>query len=201
MKLTGCNWLHTIQPKWLDYNQEKEYDISCMFGYPTKDPVYEHELCQTDFYDFHRKKLIDKLKSATYNIVGLKKGVRVSLQEYYNKMFNSKIIMAPLGYGAMALRDLESAIFGSVLIKPDMSFIDSIPFIYEDNETYIAVKYDWSDLEEKIEYVFSDYYNIRNRLIENMRVQYIKKYDLINLVKHIYNIFKNLDQIEEENQE
>ena len=35
--------------------------------------------------------------------------------------------------------------FGS-LMKPDMSYIDSKPFIYEDDETYIAVNYDWSNL-------------------------------------------------------
>ena len=40
MKLSGCNWLHTVQPNWLDYSKEKSYDISCMFGYPTKEPVY-----------------------------------------------------------------------------------------------------------------------------------------------------------------
>ena len=42
MKLSGCNWLHTIKPQWLDYYQDKKYDISCMFGYPTPNPVYEH---------------------------------------------------------------------------------------------------------------------------------------------------------------
>ena len=113
-------------------------------------------------------------------------------------MYNSKIIMAPLGYGSMAPRDIESAMFGSVLVKPDISFINSKPFIYEDGVTYIAVNYDWSNLEEKIDYVLSDYINIRERLVENMRKQYKEKYDLQNLVLHIYNIFKNLIEIEVE---
>ena len=68
-------------------------------------------------------------------------------------MYESKIVMAPIGYGEMAVRDIESASFGSVLIKPDMSYIYSKPFVYEDGETYIACKYDWSDVEEKIDYV------------------------------------------------
>ena len=110
-------------------------------------------------------------------------------------MFDSKIILAPLGYGEMAPRDIEAAMFGSVLMKPDMSYINSEPFIYEDNETYIGVNYDWSNLEEKIDYVLSDYDNIRERIVQNMRKKYEEKYDLKNLVLHVYDIFSNLDEI------
>tara|TARA_Y100000310_G_scaffold178039_1_gene178033 strand:+ start:527 stop:1543 length:1017 start_codon:yes stop_codon:yes gene_type:complete len=194
MKLTGCNWLHTLQPNWLDYSENKSYDLSCMFGYPTKEPVYEHDLCQTDYYDPHRKNLMNILGDK-YKIAGLVDGERIPIEEYYQKMFDSKIIMAPLGYGEMAPRDLESAMFGSVLMKPDVSYILSEPFIYEDDETYVAVKYDWSNLEEKIDYVLSDYNNIRERLVENMRQQYMKKYDLANLVLHFYNLLSTLDKV------
>ena len=197
MKLSGCNWLHTLQPNWLDYSQEKQYDISCMFGYPTPEPVYEHDICQTDYYDPHRKNLMEKLGDK-YKIAGLVNGQRIPQQKYYNKMFSSKIIMAPLGYGEMAPRDIESAMFGSVLMKPDVSYILSEPFIYEDDETYIAVNYDWSNLEEKIDYVLSDYKNIRERLVENMRKKYTEKYNLNNLVLHFYNILTNLDGVGKE---
>jgi len=194
MKLTGCNWLHTIQPNWLDYSKEKTYDISCMFGYPTKEPVYEHDICQTDYYDPHRKNLMDTL-SDKYNVAKLENGVRIPQEEYYQNMFNSKITMAPLGYGEMAPRDLESAMFGSVLMKPNVSYISSEPFIYEDDETYIAVDYDWSNLEEKIDYVLSDYNNIRERLVQNMRKKYQESYNLENLVLHVYHIFRNLEGV------
>tara|TARA_R110000796_G_scaffold238473_1_gene358846 strand:+ start:80 stop:586 length:507 start_codon:yes stop_codon:yes gene_type:complete len=166
-----------------------------MFGYPTKEPVYEHNECQTDYYDPHRKGLMDTLGDK-YNVAKLTNGVRISQDEYYQNMYNSKIIMAPLGYGEMAPRDLESAMFGSVLMKPDMSHISSEPFIYEDDETYIAVNYDWSNLEEKIDYVLSDYNNVRKRLVQNMRKKYEEKYGLVNLVLHFYNIISNLDGVE-----
>ena len=194
MKLSGCNWLNTMQPTWYNYNQEKIYDISCMFGYPTKVPIYEHNICQSTYYDKHRKELLEIL-SDKYNIVGLKNGEKVSQQEYYNKMYNSKIIMAPIGYGAMAPRDIEAAMFGSILMKPDMSFIDSKPFIYEDNETYIAVKYDWSNLEEKLDYVLSNYSELREYLIQNMRKRYDKEYAYSNIALHLYDVFKNLEEV------
>jgi len=194
MKLTGCNWLHTVTPNWLDYSKEKSYDVSCMFGYPTKTPVYEHDICQTDYYDPHRKKLMDTL-GTKYNVAGLIDGVRIPIEEYYQKMFDSKITMAPLGYGEMAPRDIEATMFGSVLMKPDMSYILSEPFVYEDDETYIAVNYDWSNLEEKIDYVLSDYDNIRERIVTNMRTTFEKKYDLRNLVIYLYDVIKSLDGV------
>jgi hypothetical protein len=198
MKLSGCNWLHTIQPQWMDFTQEKKYDVSCMFGYPTKEKVYEHDVCQTNCYDPHRKTLLDTL-SDKYKIAGLTDGVRVSQQEYYQKMFDSKIILAPLGYGEMAPRDIESAMFGSILIKPDMSFIDSKPFIYEDNETYIAVNYDWSNLEERIDYVLSNYKELRQKLVWNMRNKYREEYDYSKVALHIYNVFNQLEEVSVEN--
>ena len=168
-----------------------------MFGYPTKEPVYEHDVCQTDYYDPHRKQLLDILGDK-YNIAGLKNGERVSHQEYYNKMYNSKIIMSPLGYGGMAPRDIEATSFGSVLIKPDISYLDSKPFIYEDGETYIACKYDWSDVEEKIDYILSNYKELQPYLVENMRKRFSEEYSYEKLVLHVYNIFKNMDNIENE---
>ena len=194
MKLTGCNWLHTFQPKWMDFTQEKPYDVSCMFGYPTKEKVYEHDVCHTNYYDPHRKLLMETLGDK-YKIAGLVNGERVSQQEYYNKMFSSKIIMAPLGYGEMAPRDVESAMFGSVLVKPDLSYIDTKPFIFEDNETYIAVKYDWSNLEEKIDYVLDNYNEVRQKLVWNMRKKYTEEYEVSKIALHLYDIFKNLDNI------
>ena len=195
MKLTGCNWLHTFQPNWYDYNQEKPYDLSCMFSYPTKVPVYEHGMSQTDYYDSHRKNLMNVLGDK-YKVAKLVDGQRIPIEQYYQKMYDSKIIMAPIGYGEMAPRDIEATMFGSVLMKPDMSYINSEPFIYQDDETYIAVNYDWSNLEEKIDYVLSDYSNIREKLVQNMRKKYHEKYDFKNLVLHVYDIFSKLDSIE-----
>jgi len=197
MRLTGCNWLNTLQPNWLDYNLDKKYDISCMFGYPTSNPVYEHDLCQTDHYDKHRKELLETLMCEScdgdkYKIVGLVGGQRIPPEEYYRKMYESKIIMAPLGYGEMAPRDIEATMFGSVLMKPDVSYINSKPFVYEDGETYIACKYDWSDLEEKIDYVLSNYDELQSYIVENMKKSFIEKSDKKNLVIHMYEIFKSL---------
>ncbi len=198
LKLTGCNWLGTIQPKWLDYNSSKKYDVSCMFSWG--DIVnYEHDIQTNIPYDDHRRILLEKLEKTDYNVVRRERGIRIPQTQFYQNMYESKIVMAPIGYGEMAVRDIESASFGSVLIKPDMSYIYSKPFVYEDGETYIACKYDWSDVEEKIDYVLSNYEELQPHLTENMRKQFSEQYSHENLALHLYDIFRNLPSMSVEN--
>tara|TARA_Y100000310_G_scaffold246041_1_gene251141 strand:- start:134 stop:700 length:567 start_codon:yes stop_codon:yes gene_type:complete len=183
-----------MQPTWYDYNQEKKYDISCMFGYPTEVPIYEHNICQSEYYDKHRKELLEILGDK-YSLTKLQNGKKVSMEEYYYKMSQSKIIMSPFGFGEMNPRDLVSAQIGSVLVEPDMSYIESKPFIYEDDETYIACKYDWSDLEEKIDYVLNNYIELREYLVQNMRKKYVEEYEYSKIALHLYDVFSKLNEV------
>ena len=196
IKLSGTNWLMThwagIHPQWNSI--EKKYDISAMFQYPTKDIVYEHGFVQSVHYDNNRKTVIDIINKLPYNIAKLNNGERVSLEEYYNRVSTSKITLAPFGYGEMAPRDLEAAIFGSILIKPDMSYIDTAPNVFVDMETYVACKLDYSDLQEKIEMILGNY-KYYSYIVENARKTYIEKMHPNNVALHLYNIFLNLKGI------
>ena len=64
--------------------------------------------------------------------------------------------------------------------------------------SFDVVNYDWANLEEKIDYILSDYDNIRDRLVQNFRKRFVEEYDKKNLVLHIYDIFKNIDEVYEE---
>ena len=97
--------------------------------------------------------------------------------------------------GEFCFRDLESMMVGTIILKPSHEKVDTLPNMMIDNETFIPCKYDWSDLEEKIDYVLSDYNNIRERLVENMRKRFEEKYNLQNLVLHFYNVLSNLDGV------
>tara|TARA_R110002012_G_scaffold272708_1_gene458335 strand:- start:2911 stop:3927 length:1017 start_codon:yes stop_codon:yes gene_type:complete len=197
IKLSGTNWVGTIRPKWLKYNSDKSYDVSCMFGWGDN-LNYEHGILTSNYYDDHRKFLLDRLENTKYNVLRRERGIRIPQQQFYENMYNSKIVTAPIGYGEMAVRDIEAASFGSVLIKPDMSYIKSVPFLYEDDETYIACKYDWSDIEEKIDYVLSNWTHLQDKLTYNMRKRFEDQYNDERLATHLYNIFANLDGIEHE---
>jgi hypothetical protein len=190
IKLSGFNWLSTIQPQWLNYNNNKHFDVSAMFMYPHKD-VFEHGLNQAIHYNGFRQNLFDNL-SNKFNVAKLENGIRLPLNEYYNRMSNSKIILAPFGFGEIAPRDLEATMFGSVLIKPDMSHLETFPNLYIPYKTYVPCKHDFSDLNEKIDYVLSDFNNLQSFYVENMRRRYMEVYDLNKLVLHYYDLFKNM---------
>ena len=196
--LSGGNWLSThwagIKPQWYDI-PNKQYDISAMFQYPQGTNVYEHSQLQSIHYDRHRKPMIDVLSNLNYNIAKLENGVRVSQQKYYEKISSAKILLAPFGYGEMAPRDLDAAQFGAVLIKPDMGFVDSTPNIFEDKQTYIACKHDYSDLKEKIDMILGSY-NDYLYVIENARKKFENQMKPENIALHLYDIFKNLKEIE-----
>jgi glycosyltransferase involved in cell wall biosynthesis len=195
IRLSGTNWLSTIRPQWRS-GIPKIYDVSALFSYPSKTPVYEHELHQSAEYDKFRKPCIDVVNKLTCNVAKLEAGVKLPPQEYYTKMAQSKIVLAPLGYGEMAPRDVEAVMFGSILIKPDMSYIDSKPMWYEDGVTYIACKHNFSDLEEKIDYVLSNYDELQRTMIPKARRRFDELYTLENTALATYKIFKELEGVE-----
>tara|TARA_R110002012_G_scaffold15562_4_gene61684 strand:+ start:385 stop:1410 length:1026 start_codon:yes stop_codon:yes gene_type:complete len=196
--LSGTNWLMThwagIKPQWYNYSQTKQFDISAMFQYPQGVDVYEHGHLQSIHYDNHRKPMMEVLSKMDYNIAKLTNGIRVSQQEYYQRISNAKILLAPYGYGEMAPRDLDAAQFGAVLIKPDMSFVDTIPNVFNNNETYIACKHDYSDLQEKIDMVLGNYKNYQY-IIENARKKFEEVMRPEPLAMHLYNMFKNINGV------
>jgi|TARA_R110002096_G_scaffold127550_4_gene275448 hypothetical protein len=194
--LSGTNWLSThwagINVQWHNIDRPRNYDVSAMFGYPAPES-YEHLQLQSDFYNQHRKPSIDVINnlSSDIKVAKLINGQRVSAQEYHQKMFDSKIIFTPYGYGSIFPRDLEAAMYGSILIKPDMSFNDTTPDVFIDGETYIACKHDFSDLEEKIEMILGNYKNY-HYIIENARNKFKEVMDPHCIATHLYNLFKNL---------
>lgn len=201
MKLTGTNWGNTFFPqgnfngKFLDYNKDKKYDLCGMFQFPLIEQVYEHELCQTPYYNKCRKPVYDFINSTKHSACKLKDGERLPLEQYIQNMYDSKIIFSPYGFGAYgAPRDVQAAQFGSVLIKPKLDWVDTTPNMYVDGETYIACKEDFSDLEEKVDYVLSNFEELQPYLTENFRSRLIDVYNPEHLVSHMCGVFKNLEE-------
>ena len=98
--------------------------------------------------------------------------------------------------GEICFRDFECMQYGTIMLKPNQDLVKTIPDIYEPGKTFIDVKYDWSDLEEKIDYVLSNFDELNVEINENIRKKYIDGYDYDKLCLHWYNIFKNLSDVE-----
>jgi len=200
MKLSGTNWLWTYlvvqPPQFHPIDTKKKFDVSAMFQVPLKDDVYEHDLLQTLHYNKHRQDAMDILDRSKHDIIKLIDGQRLPYEAYVKNMFDSKIIFAPFGFGELPQRDFQSCEFGSILLKPTVEYIWTDPTLLVDGETYIAVENDWSNLEERLDYILSNYELLRDKLVKNMRERYKELYTPNRLVLHWYNLLKNMDGVE-----
>ncbi|MBU2958944.1 glycosyltransferase family 1 protein [Paracoccus sp. 1_MG-2023] len=73
---------------------------------------------------------------------------RIDQHLFLDEMRQSRLCWSPFGYGELCWRDIEAFMTGAVLIKPDMSHLDSLPDLYRPHETYLPVRWDFSDFEE-----------------------------------------------------
>ena len=111
------------------------------------------------FYE-HRMLLYEKLTtlqqlSKNLNIVAPTTCLEKS--DYIELLKKSKIAISPWGVAEWCWRDYEAIYCGCVLIKPDTSFVQSVPDLYQNYKYYIPCKADFSDLGEKINYVIKNY--------------------------------------------
>jgi Glycosyl transferases group 1 len=123
----------------------------------TNDILFRGTIPPHDIWLSHLRKsfepILDKLGSDFHVIVSDK---RLSEDLYYKEMANSKICFSPFGYGEICWRDFEAIICRCLLLKPDVSHLSTCPQIFIPYVTYVPIKWDFSDLEEKCRYYASN---------------------------------------------
>ena len=194
IKFTGWN-VGQLVPSYRDFqpmNKNKEIDICAIFK-ANHEPNSDHKSRNDLLYTTHRKGLWDVLQplKSKYNMIYN----RLPFNEYIENLANSKISFSPFGMGEICFRDFECMQYGTIMIKPNQDLVHTIPNIYEDGKTYIGCKYDWSDLEEKIDYILSNFSELNENINGEIRKRFVEGYDLNKLCLHWYNIFKNVDGV------
>jgi Glycosyl transferases group 1 len=96
----------------------------------------------------------DRAAAAVEHLVALRAvtGFGVSHWRYLSELRASKLCFSPFGYGEVCWRDYEAVMCGSILVKPDMSHVETAPDIFQSNLTYLSVAWDFSDLADKVDY-------------------------------------------------
>ena len=193
IKFSGYN-LGWLLPHYHDYEpilsgNQKTNDVCAIFQADHK-KNYEHGIQNDTYYNNHRQglwKVLEPLKSK-YKMLTTK----MDYPDYVRELCKSKITISPFGMGELCFRDFEAMKFGTVLIKPSHRKIDTIPNVMIDDDTFIACEHDWSDLEEKIDYVLSNYDEVSDQLLNNMRNKYTEEYNVDRLCKHWYDMFSDI---------
>jgi hypothetical protein len=188
IKLSGYNlgYLLSQYRNFQPINSNKNIDVCAI--YQAEHKYNEDHGVRNDLhYTNHRKGAWDILDSKFNS-----KKDKLPYQEYIQTLYNSKVAISPFGMGEVCFRDFECMQFGTLIVKPSMSMINTIPNIYESNDTYLSVMYDWSNLNETIDYVLSNFNTLNERINHNIREKFLKEYDYGKLCLFYYNIFRNL---------
>lgn len=75
---------------------------------------------------------------------------RVDHAAYCAELLASRACLSPFGHGEVCFRDFEAVLAGCLLVKPDMSHLETKPDVYRDGVTCAEVRWDWSDLEQVV---------------------------------------------------
>ena len=130
--------------------------LSGMMPRHTKRPIDLHARIAvkgTPWYTAMRTEALEAAKQVR-NLQVVCEG-RISRKEYIRELSGSKICFSPFGYGEVCWRDYEAVLKGALVVKPDMAHIETRPDIFRPFETYVPVRWDLSDLEEKVHHYVS----------------------------------------------
>jgi hypothetical protein len=100
---------------------------------------------------FQRKILLESVKNSDSFLSG-----RVPFDVYNKEVKEVIAILSPFGWGEVCFRDFEAIFNGAVLVKPDMSHVETWPNIFVENVTYIPVHWSGEDVVDTVDSLLLD---------------------------------------------
>ncbi len=192
IKLSGWNLGHlnpSLIENILPLNPVKPHDVCAIYQGDHREN-YEHTIRNDIPYTEHRKGAWEILDNKFES-----RKEKLPPKEYIDYLYNSKVSLSPFGMGEVCFRDFECINVGTIMIKPSMDIVMTNPNIYIDKETYFAVNYDWSNLNEVIDEVLSDFDRLNNEITDTARRKFVNNYRYEDYCFHLYNIFSDLSNI------
>lgn len=204
VKLTNINCGRTIFGTGITQYFDKFYksnvkDIDVCAIFQANHPeCYDHEVRNDIPYTNHRKGLWDTLRTNKY-FAGLNMITeKIEFSKYMNKLSNSKICISPFGMGELCFRDYESILMNTIILKPDQSHVLSEPNVFVEGETYIGCNLDWSDLEEKVDFIMENFNELNQKITNNAKEKLKTEYTYESFCMYYYNIFSKMENIDSE---
>ena len=105
----------------------------------------------------HPRETIAYQRRRIRNIFGNRAGMeKLSRRAYLSEMRQARAVISPFGYGEITLKDFEAALCGALLVKPDMTHLETWPDLFRDGETMVAHRWDLSDIEDVLDGILAD---------------------------------------------
>ena len=198
MKLSGWNLGHLQGHLFNNANvypptDFKPIDVCAIYQAEHKEN-YEHTMRNDIPYTEHRKGAWDTLDTGTFKCLT----EQLPYEQYISNLYSSKVCLSPFGMGEICFRDFEVMALNTLLIKPDMGMVITKPNIYIDRETYFSVKYDWSNLNEVIQDIMDNFEDVNTEMCYNAGKLWNKLYTANDYIQHYHDLFKGLNNINEE---
>ena len=141
----------------------KPMAVNARMGFPAPKSIH-----------YQRKMIVDIIKDNPDFLYG-----RVSQHQFNREIKKSKIILSPFGWGELCKRDFEAVYNRSLLLKPDMSHIETWPDLFKPEETYVPFMWDCSDLVEKAHHYLT-HDKERLDIVENAFLSYKEQMDSLD---------------------
>jgi hypothetical protein len=103
---------------------------------------------------YHRERIgevLDGMSGLNMVLAGF-----VSIRQYIRETEQSKIVVSPFGWGEIGVRDFQAWMYGAVLMKPDMSHMETWPDVFRSHETYYPLDWSLKNLESDIRELLAD---------------------------------------------
>lgn len=182
---TAKRFLRELRPSFLPFLEpQKTIDIFCRLSLGNEN--------QKEWYYNYRKISLESLDSlqSDYRVAvsggSIENGL-VSERQYYQEIKRSRIVFSPFGWGESCWRDFEAVCYNCLLVKPSMSHLKTEPNIFIEGKTYVPVRWDFSDLDEKCRY-YLDRPEEADLIIQNARnayEAYFKNNDFVRKIESL----------------
>ncbi|GFE70026.1 glycosyltransferase [Chroococcus sp. FPU101] len=181
---TSEQFIKSLKPPLFRKNSfNKELDIFCRLSLASSQ--------KKEWYYHYRQTALEAIKplDSDYKVVfsGRTEESLVSRRQYLQEIKKSRIVFSPFGWGETCWRDFEAICYDCLLIKPSMSHIKTEPNIFVEGKTYVPVKWDFSDLEEKCRY-FLNHPDESATIVKNARqayTEYFQEKKFIDKIKSL----------------
>ncbi len=82
---------------------------------------------------------------------------RLSKPAYFREMRHSRIVVSPFGYNEINYKDFETFVCGALLLKPDMSHLETYPDFFRPGETFVRHDWDLNDVVQTVDEILANY--------------------------------------------